>query len=251
MKNIFQIYAEKSISVPKALLFGKYNTLSFEAKMMYSMYQQISQYDNNGLLFLNLQENGHWVKHQIVQELMQYNLVYVVNNCLYFNYIDMDGHIINEIDRLENSKAVASITPAPAPSTQAPKQQQQESKRTEAINQAYYANEEVPPAIAETLQMFSKNVDESDEYYSIIMKAKKKVADDLGVILWIEDDEALNDCIINSFVRAMRKIQNSSIKNPKGYLYKAIHKSISDLMAERQAPSSLPEGTYNWLEDRD
>ena len=109
----------------------------------------------------------------------------------------------------------------------------------------------MPPAIAETLQMFSKNVDESDEYYSIIMKAKKKVADDLGVILWIEDDEALNDCIINSFVRAMRKIQNSSIKNPKGYLYKAIHKSISDLMAERQAPSSLPEGTYNWLEDRD
>ena len=99
MKNIFQIYAEKSISVPKALLFGKYNTLSFEAKMMYSMYQQISQYDNNGLLFLNLQENGHWVKHQIVQELMQYNLVYVVNNCLYFNYIDMDGHIINEMKK--------------------------------------------------------------------------------------------------------------------------------------------------------
>ena len=242
MKNIFHIYENKTFEVPKALMFGKYSTLSFEAKLSWVMYQELSTFDNSGLLNLNLNENSQFVKSEILNELLQYDLIYLKDNLMYFNPVEVDNQIINMINNFEGKNVNAVSTPAGTNIKQI--------KQEEMINKAYFESDNVPQELANTLQTFSRSVDEANEYFSIVMKAKKKVENEVGMVLWIENDEELNECIINSFVRAVRKINHSNINNRNGYLYKAIYTSISDLMNERHYAETKPNVIYNWLDER-
>lgn len=240
MKTIFNMYEEKVFSVPKALMFGQYKALSFEAKMMYVLYQEISCYDNEGTLYLEIEKNKMVLKDEIVNELVQFQLIYIKGDCIYFNTIEIDNTIINAIDKLENRKAISHVPIAVNNVNQ--------NQRDELMNKAYFASEEVPQQLAHTLKTFSRNIDEADEYYAIIMKAKKKVEAEVDMVLWIEHDDELNEAINNSFVRSVRKINQSNITNRNGYMYKAIYKSISDLIASRQHTTN-PMPIYNWLEE--
>lgn len=242
MKNIFQIYENKSFEVPKALMFGKYSTLSFEAKISWVMFQELSVFDESGLLKLDLNSNSQFVKDEILNELLQYNLIYLKENFMYFNSVEIDNQIIAMINDFENKDIKSSVVPAGTNIKQ--------MKQEEMINKAYFESDNVPQDLAAALQTFSNNVDEANEYFSIVMKAKKKVENEVGMALWIEHDDELNDCIVNSFIRAIRKINHSNIKNRNGYLYKAIYKSISDLMSERHYAEAKPNIIYNWLEER-
>lgn len=242
MKNIFHIYENKTFEVPKALMFGKYSTLSFEAKLSWVMYQEISTFDNAGLLNLDLNKNSQFVKSEVLDELSQYNLIYLKDNLMYFNPVEIDNQIINMINDFECKKSNVVSTTAGTNIKQI--------KQEEMINKAYFESNNVPQDLASTLQTFSHSVDEANEYFSIVMKAKKKVENEVGMVLWIENDIELSDCIINSFVRAIRKINQSNINNRNGYLYKAIYTSISELMSERYYADTNKNVIYNWLDEQ-
>lgn len=242
MKNIFHIYENKTFEVPKALMFGKYSTLSFEAKLSWVMYQEISTFDNAGVLNLDLNKNSQFVKSEVLDELSQYNLIYLKDNLMYFNPVEIDNQIINMINDFECKKSNVVSTTAGTNIKQI--------KQEEMINKAYFESNNVPQDLASTLQTFSHSVDEANEYFSIVMKAKKKVENEVGMVLWIENDIELSDCIINSFVRAIRKINQSNINNRNGYLYKAIYTSISELMSERYSADTNKNVIYNWLDEQ-
>lgn len=241
MKNVFQIYGNKSFEVPKALMFGKYRELSFEAKLMWGVYQNLGYFDNQGLLTLNLSDNRQFIKNEIINELLQFNLIYIKDDFMYFNHIEIDNQIINDINKFEN-KNVGVVSVPTGTLTK-------EMKQEQMINKAYFESENVPRDIADTLQTFSNNVEEANEYFSIIMKAKKKVETETENVLWIEHDEELNERIINSFIRSVRKINQSNINNRSGYMYKVIYASIKGLVDERSYSQSGTRVLHNWLEE--
>lgn len=240
MKNVFQSYENKSFEVPKALMFGKYRELSFEAKLMWVVYQNLGCFDNQGLLTLNLSDNRQFIKNEITNELLKCNLIYIKDDFMYFNHVEIDAQIINDINEFEN-KNVGVVSVPTGTLTKKNKQEQM-------INKAYFESENVPQDIADTLQTFSNNVEEANEYFSIIMKAKKKVETETDNVLWIEHDEELNERIINSFVRSVRKINQSNINNRSGYMYKAIYSSIKGLVEERSYSQNERGVLHNWLE---
>lgn len=241
MKNVFQIYGNKSFEVPQALLFGKYRELSFESKLMWVVYQKMGCFDKQGLLNLCLSGSRQFIKNEIINELLRFNLIYIKDDFMYFNHVEIDNQIINDINEFEN-KNVGFVSVPTGTLTKKMKQEQM-------INKAYFESENVPRDIADTLQTFSNNVEEANEYFSIIMKAKKKVETESENVLWIEHDEELNERIIKSFVRSVRKINQSNINNRSGYMYKAIYASIKGLIDERSYSQNETGALHNWLEE--
>ena len=128
-------------------------------------------------------------------------------------------------------------------------------KKEEYISRSFYQNTEyIPEELAEMLSVFSKTLDEAKKYYDIILIAKKKVEEQTGEIIWLEDEPKLTKEIINTFSRAIRKIEKHQIKidNPKGYIYNSVYRLISQEIGERlrtNKPSDDNSIYFNWLED--
>lgn len=125
---------------------------------------------------------------------------------------------------------------------------------------AYYENQDyVPERIAKMLQVFSDSTEQAKEYYQIILLAKKNAEIKTGYMIWLEHEPETEHQIINSFSRAVRKIEKErNIDNPKGYIYKAIYDYLIQEVGNRQRiqesarkDSKLNQDftNYNWLEN--
>lgn len=131
-------------------------------------------------------------------------------------------------------------------------EQQKQQKKEEYISRAFYENTEyIPEKIAEMLSVFSRTTDEAKKYYDIILIAKKKVEEETGEMIWLEDDPDLVKKIINSFSRAIRKIEKRQVKinNPRGYLYNSIYSVVSMETSARIRVINTDKPYFNWVED--
>jgi|GEM_PF-3122850 len=95
--------------------------------------------------------------------------------------------------------------------------------------------EKISEKIAKMLHVFSEGSEKKAErYYSIILKAKNAVSENLDTFIWIEDDPEVEQAIIFSFTNAIRKIKRDQIvQNPDGYVYAAILNHITDIISTR------------------
>lgn len=105
------------------------------------------------------------------------------------------------------------------------------------IERAFYENQnKVPEELAKVFKVFCKSPEESQAYYNSINKAKldvfSKVLEEKNMmlpIMTIDDEPELLRQIVNTFVRVIRKVERErNIKNPTGYLYKAVYTVIWD-----------------------
>lgn len=235
VQNVYREYVNKYFQVPKALFFGKYAKLSLKARFYFTFFKEMSQIDDSGTYYLNLDEIKHY--EDVIQELQEFELIEIINNKLYFLEIQIDNEIVKRIQELEQSKTIHI-------------KDNKEVKQEQLIEEGFYGNEDLPEKLRNVLQVFSESTDEASEYFSIIMKAKKRVEKDLDEIIWLDNDDEILDEVIKSFTRAIRKIKKENVKNKNGYIYKAIVTGISQKMSQRQrilAPNV--SNFYNWLED--
>lgn len=133
-------------------------------------------------------------------------------------------------------------------------EKQKQQKKEEYMSRAFYENtEHVPERIAEMLSVFSRTTEEAKKFYDIILIAKKKVEEETGEMIWLEHDPALVHEIINSFSRAIRKIEKRQVKidNPRGYLYNSIYSVISNEISAKLRVLNTDKNKpyFNWLED--
>jgi hypothetical protein len=111
--------------------------------------------------------------------------------------------------------------------------------------------------------VFSSSTEQAKEYYNLILLAKMNTEIRTGTMIWLENEPELLHEIINTFSRAIRKIEKErNIDNPNGYIYKAIYDLILREINQRMllqkmgnGDSSQYEGNsskipfYNWLEE--
>ncbi|MFP3722677.1 hypothetical protein SFC57_23990 [Niallia circulans] len=234
MKNVKTIYTEyvnKSFQIPKALFFGKYEGLSMKARFYLAFFKEISKVSDSGLLFLNVKDMKGY--EDVIKELQEYELILLSNNHLYFLDIQIDNEIIKRIQDLEQNKEITI-------------KDDKEKSQEKLIEQAFFENEDLPERLTETLRVFSKNIDEAQQFFEIIMKAKKKVENETEQVIWLDHDDEMLDVIVNSFSRSIRKVNKENIKNKNGYIYKAIYINISQKVQQR---TFKKESLINWLEE--
>lgn len=135
-------------------------------------------------------------------------------------------------------------------------EQEREKERQKYMENAFYANKDhVPERIAHMLRVFSTTSEQANEYYKIILQAKKSVEDKIGQAILLEDHRDLEQGIINSFSRAVRKIEKDrNIENESGYIYQSIFGYLSNEIHNRMRKSAATNDDnsnvvfYDWLE---
>lgn len=110
-----------------------------------------------------------------------------------------------------------------------------EKQKKEYIQNAFYNNTEViNKEIATMLNAFSRNTDEAEKYYKIILTAKKKVEEEQIEFIWFDEDPELVSKVINTFSRAVHNVEKrGNYTNPKGYIYNSIYNMIGQTISER------------------
>lgn len=167
---------------------------------------------------------------------------------MYTNNTDPSYTDLNNLDTKDTTKDSAQNFNSFFSMTE----QQKQQKKEEYISRAFYENTEyIPEKIAEMLSVFSRTTDEAKKYYDIILIAKKKVEEETGEMIWLEDDPDLVKKIINSFSRAIRKIEKRQVKinNPRGYLYNSIYSVVSMETSARIRVINTDKPYFNWVED--
>lgn len=238
VKTIYTEYANKSFQIPKALFFGKYEGLSMKARFYLAFFKEISKVNDSGILYLNVKEMKGY--EDIIKELQEYELILLSNKQLYFLDIQIDNEIIKRMQELEQDKKIII-------------KDDKERKQEKLIEQAFFENEDLPERLIKTLQVFSETTDEAQQFFEIIMKAKKKVETETEQVIWLEHDNEMLDVIVNSFSRSIRKINRENIKNKNGYIYKAIFTNISQKVQQRNFQNAKLNNPmyFNWLEERE
>lgn len=235
VENILSHYANKCFEIPKALFFGKYETMSIKAKFYLVFFKEISQIDNTGTLYLKLNDIKQY--KDIIDELRKFELIELIDDKIYFLEIQINNEIVKKIQELEQSKKINI-------------KDDKEVKQEKYIEQGYFGNDDIPAKLRDVLQVFSESTDEANEYFSIIMKAKKSVEKKSDEVIWLDNDDDMLDQVIKSFTRSVRKIKRENIQNKNGYIYKSIVTGITQKIAQRKRSSSnLPNPLYNWLEN--
>lgn len=240
--SIFDEYKMKSFSVPKALFYGRYATMSLESKFYYATLIDAARYNNEGFLYVSKE----FAPKKIIKELEEYELVHQKAEEIILLDMIVDENIVKEIYKQERQeKGIPDIAKKEVETVT--------NKQKKMMEEGFYNNEDLPPRMIEALRTFSESPDEANEYLAIILKAKKKVQQESQMILWIDNDEDLEQTIIHAFSRSIRKIKtDESIKNKNGYMYSAIYKALHTLVQERNAVDidniDHPH-LYNWLEN--
>lgn len=119
------------------------------------------------------------------------------------------------------------------------------------IKRAFFENNDViPKQLANMLEVFSDTPEKAEVYYDIILTAKRNAEKDTDTLIWLEHEPELLHEIINSFSRAIRKIEKErNIQNIKGYIYKSIYDLLIKEMTARIRRTNTQKGVYyNWLE---
>ncbi|MFD4820112.1 hypothetical protein [Peribacillus butanolivorans] len=131
------------------------------------------------------------------------------------------------------------------------------------MQNAFYENlEYIPDQLAKMLKVFSSSTEQAKEFYNLILLAKKNTEIRNGTMIWLENEPELMHEIINTFSRAIRKIEKErNIDNPNGYIYKAIYDLVHREINQRMMLQKMENGgtsqykknspnvpLYNWLE---
>ena len=120
------------------------------------------------------------------------------------------------------------------------------------MNDAFYKNRErVPEEISNMFKAFFGNdTQRSEKSYQTILRAKKKVEDEIGAVIWLEHDLGTIQIVIQAFSLAIRKVEKTSnVSNPDGYVYTSVYNALS-YHYQSYGHSPNPETTlFNWLED--
>jgi len=137
-------------------------------------------------------------------------------------------------------------------------QQEKEKMKNLYMERGFYENNEyIPEQLANMLKVFSNTPEQAKGYYDIILKAKKNVQDKFNEIIWLEYEPELLHQVINTFSRAIRKIErNRDVTNKNGYIYKAIHDLLAKEISTRQRQRKQNNGgnnglLFNWIENRE
>lgn len=124
-------------------------------------------------------------------------------------------------------------------------------KRKELTEKAYRENTtKIPLEISETLNVFCNSEEQRNEYYKVMITAKRNAEKDLNTLLTFEQYSTLASDISQAFIRAIRNIEKSkSVGNPSGYIFKSVYQTLIDNYSVFR---DVPEDGkfYNWLEDR-
>lgn len=124
-------------------------------------------------------------------------------------------------------------------------------KRKELTEKAYRENTtKIPLEISETLNVFCNSEEQRNEYYKVMITAKRNAEKDLNTLLTFEQYSTLASDISQAFIRAIRNIEKSkSVGNPSGYIFKSVYQTLIDNYSVFR---DIPEDGkfYNWLEDR-
>lgn len=124
-------------------------------------------------------------------------------------------------------------------------------QKEQYMERAFYDNSQViTKKLADMLNAFSESPEVANEYYKIILLAKKNAEIATGEVIWLENEPELEQEIINAFSRSIRKIEKEqTIKNTDGYIYKAVHDLLVNEITARQRFSINSDKFYNWLEE--
>lgn len=128
------------------------------------------------------------------------------------------------------------------------------SEKDRYLIESFFENDIVPVNIANCLKTFSNTLEEAEHFSKLIFRAKKAVEMEFDTVLWLDNDEKVERIIINSFTRALRKVNKSPVKNPDGYIYKSVESGLSKHFSEMQPTfksTSNKDLFYNWLEERE
>jgi hypothetical protein len=163
---------------------------------------------------------------------------------------------INEINYKDNhldTEDTSNLSPDHTFSNSLPDEQILKEKERYMQN-AFIENQEYIPK--ELATMLSSSIEQAKEYYNLILLAKKNTERTYESVIWLEQEPELLHEIINTFSRAVRKIEKERIvDNPNGYIYKSIHGVLSREFAERarmqvmnnrEPPGKIP--FYNWVD---
>lgn len=120
-------------------------------------------------------------------------------------------------------------------------------KRKEYMDWAYKENtDKIPGEISEVLNVFCETDAQKDEYYKIMISAKRRVEKDYDTLLFFEDYPTLGYDMVQAFVRAIRKIEKErNVKNPNGYIFTSIYQ----MLMNKYKPIQTQNGAsfYDWL----
>ncbi len=105
----------------------------------------------------------------------------------------------------------------------------------------------IPPATFRNLSILSENYDEMYKWFGIVLRAKKKVEENRGELLLLENiDQELNRIL----VAGIRKIKkDTTITNKDNYLFTTIYNGLEKMIVELDRNNMGEESPYyNWLE---
>jgi len=130
---------------------------------------------------------------------------------------------------------------------------ERKKKRQEYMDKAYLENTtKIPKDISEVLNIFCDNEKQKNEYYKVMITAKKNAEKELNIGLTFEDVPSLALNMSQAFVRAIRNIEKEkNVSNPSGYIFKSVYQTILDTYRPDNNVSSEENSKfYNWLDDR-
>lgn len=126
--------------------------------------------------------------------------------------------------------------------------------REQYMNDAFYQNaEKVPEEISNMLKAFFGNdIERAESSYQTILRAKKKVEDEIGTVIWLEHDLETIQVVIQAFSLAIRKVERESVvSNPEGYIYTSVYNALANHYKNFNLSPNLNAPYYNWLEEED
>lgn len=135
-------------------------------------------------------------------------------------------------------------------------EEERDKQKQKYMEDAFYANyNHVPERIAHMLSVFSTTPEQANEYYKIILQAKKNVENKLGQVIFLEDHRDLEQGVINAFSRAVRKVEKDrNIENETGYIYQSIYGYLTNEIHNRIRKSAATNNDnsnivfFDWLE---
>ena len=120
------------------------------------------------------------------------------------------------------------------------------------MNDAFYKNKErVPEEISNMFKAFFGNdTQRSEKSYQTILRAKKKVEDEIGAVIWLEHDLKTIQIVIQAFSLAIRKVEKEgNVSNPEGYVYTSVYNALAYHYQSYGLSPNPDAPFYNWLEE--
>lgn len=159
------------------------------------------------------------------------------------NSITNDSNINNKrLDTLDTENALDFSTKR----TEYEKSKAKKEQKKEFMKKGFYKNYEmIPERMAEMLEVFSNNTQQAKFYYSIILRAKKKVEKELGRMLLLENEPELESEIINTFSRTIRTVEKErNVNNIEAYIYQAIYNCLSNNVEKYELKGVFTHNPY-------